>query len=145
MTNTLQSMIQPINGKKLLLGPNYSFNIYLETHPIITSSTMLLSQQRTSLLTTVGFCMVTERLQTTAFHKNLLLKIVSSYSEYTSSHDSDNATKNTANSSTTNYYDSFSPFSMPELQRIAWIAIFSILVIVATVGNSIVVWIVLGE
>ena len=59
----------------------------------------------------------------------------------------DNTTKNADNSSknSTLLDDNFAPFSMSESQRIVWIAIFSILMIAATVGNSLVVWIVLGE
>lgn len=42
--------------------------------------------------------------------------------------------------------DSFSsPYLMPWPQRFSWIAIFTLLVVVAAVGNALVAWIVFGE
>lgn len=43
-------------------------------------------------------------------------------------------------------FDNFSsPYLMPWPQRTAWIAVFTLMLLVATVGNTLVAWIVLGQ
>lgn len=49
----------------------------------------------------------------------------------------------TTNSTSLNNFSS--PYLMPWPQRSAWIAVFTLLVVVATVGNALVVWVVYGQ
>ncbi len=68
-------------------------------------------------------------------------------SDYGNATTDGNATGNSSDSTNSTLpRDNFSsPYLMPWPQRSAWIAIFTFLVIVAAVGNSLVAWIVFGQ
>lgn len=67
-------------------------------------------------------------------------------SDYVYGNSTGNSTGNSSDSlnSTSQRNNFSSPYLMPWPQRSAWIAIFTFLVIVAAVGNSLVAWIVFG-
>lgn len=64
---------------------------------------------------------------------------------YSSSYNiSDSSFDNETTNSTSPQNNFSSPYLMPWPQRSAWIAVFTLLVVVATVGNALVVWVVYG-